>query len=140
MKADLLALIRTDAGVAAAAGARIWWAERPQGSALPAAVLHVIGGGDDYHLRGRLTLTETRVQADCWAERYAEADALAAALRARLSGYLGTVGSTQFRGIFLDAIRDLPDWGGVAAGGGLATPRLFRVSLDFIVHHHSTGA
>lgn len=141
MKADLLALIRTDAGVATVAGARVWWAERPQGSALPAAILHVISGGDDYHLRGRIALTETRVQVDCWGDRYLAVDALARAVRERLSGYLGTVGTTRFAGIFLDGDRDMTDQAGAAdAGGGKAMPRLFRVSLDFIVHHHSTGA
>lgn len=132
MKDDLLALIRADAGVAAEAGARIWWTERPQGSALPAATMHVVGGRDEYHLQGRLGGVETRVQVDCWAETYLAADGLAQALRALLSGYRRTVGATVFLGIFLDAIRDLTDV------GGLSDPRLFRISLDFKVN--STGA
>lgn len=134
MKADLKALLEADAGVAAACGGRISWGERPQGGALPAVVLQVIGGRDEYHLRGRLGRVERRVQADCWAADPLAASTLADAVRDCLGGYRGTVGATRFTGVFLDGDRDLSE------AAGAAEPRLHRVALDFMVNTTSTGA
>lgn len=135
MKAALVTLLLADAGVAAAVGDRVHWDERVQGGALPAVVLHAAGGGgDDYHLRGRIDRRETRVQVDCLGQTYLAADELAGAVRDCLSGYRGSVGGVRFTGIFLDgAPRDIGD------GGGAATPRLYGIALDFMVNH-STGA
>lgn len=128
MEPDLRALLLADAGVAALTG-RVAWGERPQGSALPAIVLTRVSGLPAYHMEGRATLVQTRVQADCWAATYADAWAVGAALDARLSGYRGNFGATRFHGVFSEGARDLRDAGADDAD------RFFRVSIDFIIHH-----
>ena len=127
MEEDLRGLLLADAGVAAATGGRVTWGVRPQGSAFPAVVLYVVGSVPAYTLQEDTTRRDARVQADCMGATYAEANAVSRAVSAALSGYRGEYGSTIFQGIFLDSARDLSEPG--------ATEQIYRVSLDFIVHH-----
>ena len=129
MAADLRSVLLASAGVTGIVSQRVSWAERPQGSALPALVLTQISGAPTYVLRGPSNYTEARVQVDCWASTFLAARQLADAVRAALSGFSGVRGSTRFHGVFLDAERDLRD----AETDG--AERFFRVSQDFMVHH-----
>lgn len=131
MEADLRTLLLADTGVAGASGGRVTWGERPQGSALPALVLHIIGSVPGYTLEGDGHQRESRVQADCYAPTFLDARTLATAVSGCLSGYSGIVGTTRFQGIFQDSEQDLSE--DAAAGG-----RVFRMSLDFIIRHHPT--
>ena len=72
--------IRANSGVAAIAGARVTWMERPQKGALPAVTLQVISDPRPAHLKGNDGSLATRVQADCWAATYDAALMLARAV------------------------------------------------------------
>ncbi len=127
MEEALIALLLADAGVAGIAAARIFPGARPQGSALPAVVLHRISGAPLYADDGEVGLEKARIQVDCWADTYAGAKLLARAVTAVLSGFEGTAGATHFHIIELDAERDLRQ------GGANAEAYPFRTMLDFLV-------
>lgn len=98
---------------------KIAWGRLAQEAALPALLLHLIGQAEGMTQQGPDGLCRARVQIDCYAHSYEEADALARAVIARLHGYRGG----GFRGIFLADRRDDDDPG--------ASDRPFRVSMDF---------
>jgi hypothetical protein len=79
----LLARLKADAGVAAIAGARVFWDVRPQKgdlSGFPAVVLTTIFGDRPQHLDGFEDMATATVQASCYAEKKAESRALAEAV------------------------------------------------------------
>lgn len=126
MEEAIIARLLADTGVAAIAGARVFPGMRPQGSALPAAVLNRISGGPLYADDGEVGLEQARIQIDCWAETYTGAKKLARAVTACLSAFEGMVGTTTFEFIELDIERDLQE------GGGDAASYPFRTALDFL--------
>jgi hypothetical protein len=127
---DLRALLLADAGVAAVVGTRVAWGYRPQGSPLPAVVLHIVGGTKAYHLSGESGPLQPRVQVNCLAESYLSALGVCRSVAAALSGYAGTVGGTYFQGILQDSEpRDLSD------PDGATEERIFGLTVDFIVNH-----
>lgn len=126
MEAALAAILSADAAVFAIVGARIHPIQRPQGSATPALVMTRTGGGHAYTYAARDGLVESRVQIDAWADRYADAKALARAVTDALSGFRAASGT--IRSAFLFAERD--GLAEIDPGGTLA-----RVSLDFTIWH-----
>lgn len=111
--------------------ATVAWGARPQASALPAILLTVASEVTDYTYGGGVALVTTRVQADIYAATYPAALAVDRILAPALSGYAGTVGDTEFAGIFLESRFDAAE---EAAGGVL----LHRVSRDLMVKHKET--
>ncbi len=125
----LRAALAGDGAIAALVGSRIHWAERPQGNALPAIVLHRIAGGRDYHGAGASGLVRSLVQADCWAATYTDAKALARATAAAVNGLTSTINGTELQGIFIRSERDMPPEPGSGA------ERYHRASLDLEIWH-----
>lgn len=111
--------------LASVAGGRRYWVRAPQATARPFVVLNRISGVADYHTQGASGYVASRVQADFYGETYDTAKQVARAATAVLSGYRGGL----IQGIFVDSQRDLP-----AADAG-EVKHLFRISIDFIVHH-----
>ncbi len=128
MKQDFRALLLADAAVAGLVGVRAYWSARPQGSDLPAIVFHLISTVTDYTMRGPVGLVGRRVQVDCYADGQAGIEALSRAVEARLSGFRGVFGATDFQGIFLAGVREERE------AGSNDAERFFRASLDFTVH------
>ena len=81
---QVVAALLADAAVQAIAGARIYPMERPQGDQAPAVVYQRISTAPVKNIEGDSGLDSVRLQVSCWAERYADAKALAAAVRAAL--------------------------------------------------------
>lgn len=131
MEEALVAMLLADSGVAALAGARIWWGRAPQANATrPYVVMRKVSGRPEYHMTAPAGLSETRVQLDAYGETYASARLTARALQAKLSGFRGSSGGKSFQGIFVEAERDLAD----AADAG-TVEHLFGVSFDAIIWH-----
>lgn len=135
MEEDLLTYLFSQSGVTARLGTRINWNKRPQGGALPAAILRVITDTSSYSMEGDNNLDRTRVQVDVYAEEYSTAKLAARAIDAALKSHQGTTGNTSFRGVFKDGGRD--DFEASTALSQDAE-RYHRVSADYIVHHKST--
>ena len=130
MEADLRTLLLADTGVAGATGGRVTWGHRPQGSALPAVVLHRVGGAKGYHINGESGPFQPRVQVNCLGETDLAVTDLFGIVQAALSGYAGTVGNTYFQGILQDSeSQELSD------EGALTDQRIAGLTADFIVNH-----
>ena len=125
MEADLLAKIKATTAVSALVSTRVNWSRRPQGEALPAIVLHRIGGMPDVHHGGASGLSVSRVQVDCWGASYGAAKAIARAVQSAITARTFTQGSTRFDVILVDSERD---------DSSDETTPLFRTSLDLMVH------
>lgn len=92
-------------GVKALVVARIYPNAIPQDAALPAIAYQVISTERDYNQEGQSSIAGPYVQITIEAATYSSAKAVAAAVRAALSGYSGSVGSptaTVIGGIFLE--------------------------------------
>lgn len=125
METQLRALLTGSAAVTALApAARINWGAHPQGKPLPYIVLAVVSEVPQHTLGGTVNLRQNRVQVDCYADSYAAAHGLAAAVIGALDGYRGG----QFQGVFHAGTRDSRE------GGTNEADRPYRRSLDFTTH------
>lgn len=84
--ADLFSILAGNAGVATLAGDRIFPGVMPQGSGLPAVVYTAVDDVPENTLED-FTLSNARVQVDCYAKGYVAAQTLAKAIVDVLSGY-----------------------------------------------------
>lgn len=121
---DWLAALRARA--TGLASGRVYWAERPQGTALPALVLMTISDDRPQHLKG-FSLSPGRIQVDAYASTHKDAWALAeAALVALVPG--GAFNGHNFsRADVTIGPRDLTE--------RVADKTIFRVSMDLTFHH-----
>lgn len=113
------------------AGARVYWVDRPQTSALPAVTLQIISDLRPQHLKGFNELRDTRVQIDCWAKTtdnvsagYLAATALKEAVLAAVVPE-NTSNGIRFDRAIIDGERDL--------GERVETQFIHRASLDLII-------
>lgn len=122
MDEDLWALLTGSSAVTAIVpAARIVWGELPQGAALPAVVLQIIGETDGPTLAGTDGLWFGRVQVDCYGLTRPSARILSRAIVNLLNGYHGG----RFQGVFLDSTREMRETE--------RADRPFRFSTDFNV-------
>lgn len=130
MEEALRALLAGTAAITNLTGTRIYWGRRSQStSALPAIVLERVSGRRDYHMTDASGLVETRVQADCFGETYAQAKTAARALMDAVNAYSGTVSSTVFQRISIEGERD---YDGKESN---AARHLFVTSIDLLIWH-----
>lgn len=116
------------ARVTGLAGGRVYWADRPQSSALPAIVLTAVSDDRPQHLKG-FSLAPGRIQIDAYAATSKESwDLAEAALAALVPG--GTFNGHNFsRADVALGLRDLTERSG--------TTTTFRVSFDLTIHHEA---
>lgn len=119
MEDDLTALM---AGIA---DGRRYWVRAPQSAARPYVILNRIDKPRGYTMKGQDTLTQTRVQADIYADTYSAALGVSRSMVTLLSGYRGG----KFQGVFVDSERDLP------AESASSVSQLFRISIDLMIHY-----
>lgn len=82
----LFARLSNDSAVSAIASSRIYPRTAPQNVTRPFVVFYRIDSSRDYHLTAPSGLVNPRIQFDCWAETYTEAEDLREAIRKSLSG------------------------------------------------------
>jgi hypothetical protein len=80
MQQALRARLLADADVSALVSTRIDWDARPQGKPLPAITLQVAFDPRDKHMGGTQATRKSRVRAQCWATKPADAHNLAEAV------------------------------------------------------------
>lgn len=131
MEEDIRTRLLATSGVTALVGQRVYCGSRPQGGALPDIIINRISGAPIYTDDGESGLADARLEIECWGTTYASAKNAARAVIASLSAFFGTVGSTTFQYILLDAERDFRE------GGGNASEYLFRTNMDFIIWHEN---
>jgi len=123
MEKDFRALMTGASAIQGLVGDRVSPHHREQGGKLPAITFAPVTSLGDYTLQEDSGLYSTRMQVDLYAQTAAEVYDLANEVRKALSGYAGTQGSTEFRGLFLVGYRATDETDG--AGG--STPRRSRV-------------
>jgi hypothetical protein len=96
----------------------------PQNVTFPAASYTTISAVRGHTMQGPDNLPAQRVQIDAWALTYAQARALADAIRERIDGFRDAMGSTAVQGIFFDTERHLHETDD--------STHIFRISQDFI--------
>lgn len=125
MEHDLRALVLSSSAVSTLIGTRYSVAALPQGGGAPSIFAIKVSGTVDYHMRGESGIDTDLVQLDLRSTTsMAEAMSLRDAVMAVLSGYSGTVGSTEFYGVFLRQERQSI---AQAEGGGMG----YLIQLDF---------
>lgn len=133
MEPDLLSLILSASGVTDLVGQRVTWGARPQGVGKPDIALLLVSGVPDYHMQGESGLDASLVQVDIRSDASLKAAGdIRDAVRAVLSGYSGTVGSTTFYGIFLRSVRQRVEQ---AEGGGMA----YLIQMDWDIQSRAAA-
>jgi Protein of unknown function (DUF3168) len=100
---DLTTYLKADATIAAAVGPRVFPNIVPQGSAFPAISYNQVSGVRLYDVNnGPTGRAMPRITINSWATRYLEVRQLADAVRLRLNGFRGVMGSTRVGRITLD--------------------------------------
>jgi len=137
MEPDLLSLILSASGVTDLVGQRVTWGARPQGVGKPDIALLLVSGVPDYHMQGESGLDASLVQMDIRSDATSfgslkQAGDIRDAVRAVLSGYSGTVGSTTFYGIFLRSVRQRVEQ---AEGGGMA----YLIQMDWDIQSRAAA-
>lgn len=129
MEKDLIAYMLTLTGITTLCSSRIYPISRPQGDSLPALVVQRISGSPEYADDGEVGLEFGRIQVRAWGETYGAAKDLIAAVIDNLSAVADvTQGSTTFRQIHVDVIRDDP-----RTGGNNTSEYLFSSSVDLTI-------
>lgn len=127
LEADLRAFVLADGTVASMIGTRMHPVLLPQAPTLPALTYSTISAIRGHTMQGPDGLPETRIQIDSWAATYSAAAALAGAVRRRLDGHSGSIGTgspqTVVQAIFADTERALHE----------SEPELYRISADYRV-------
>lgn len=127
LEEDLRTLLASSSALVAACPT-IAWDLRPQGDSLPAISLWVPSEVRNYAYSGEVDLIQTRVQCDIWAATKPDALRVERLLVPLVSGYRGTVGSTEFSSILLDGRRAIPD----SLADGMV---VFNIQRDLRVSH-----
>jgi hypothetical protein len=128
MEEALRSYLLAHSPLAALVGDRLTWGFSKQGDVLPRVTVERISGGPEYADEGEINLSQQRLQVDCYGSTSASARAVAAAIRARISGGSFVQSGVTFNGVYIDGIRDQSD----AYEGGRQE---HLVSLDLMVWH-----
>lgn len=91
MVSDLVTFLE---GLSTVAGDRIYPQILPQKPTFPAITFNQVSGVRERDLCGPTGRTKPRITINAWAERYADARALADQIRVGLSGFKGTIGDS----------------------------------------------
>lgn len=112
MTADLLTLIANTIDVPALAPGGITWQRAAQAPAAAFAVLTRTSGAYGFTHDGLSGLNTARVQIDCFASTFEQANALREAI-VGICGAQGVTGTTDFRAITPNTPRDFPPVNGI---------------------------
>jgi hypothetical protein len=111
---------------ATAAADRVYWVDRPQGSALPSITLQTISGDYPKTYDGLQATRSPRIQMDVWATSYSQAKAIMdAAIAALVPKQTGN--GIAFDSIIFEGARDSLE--------RLDTQNVYRRGIDLIVWH-----
>jgi hypothetical protein len=132
----LVARLLAQNAITTLVGTRIYPLLAPQGAAAPYLIYQRISGERVRNFDESNQSAQPRIQIDAYAETYTVARQLAAAVRAALHGFAGTVSDSEsparFSPVRIQASaliddRDLID--------ETANPKLYRRSADYLVMH-----
>lgn len=124
----LRAFLLADATIAAVVSTRVYPVKLPQGTNTASLVYNLISEVGDAHNEGPDGLCSARIQIDAYAPTADAADVLARAVKERLFGYRGTMGTggsaVEVKGVFI---------GGSARSDFDDEAKMHHFGRDFIV-------
>lgn len=120
---DIRTFLLADATLGGLVGTRVYPVKLPQDPTVPAMTYQWISGERHHAASGAVGLASPRIQFDCWAKTYLEAESMLEALRKRLDGFSGTAGASKIQGAFFETERDSYE----------DASRLYGRSADFFV-------
>lgn len=127
LRPALRAFLLEDATILGLVAARMYPVMMPQGVKLTSIVYNEITSVGDHHSEGASGLAQPRVQLAAWGDTADKAHALALAIKDRLDGYRGSMGSAAaeviVQGAFFDSWRDVYD----------ETAKMFGKPADYFV-------
>lgn len=133
---DLVAYLLAQSSITTLVGTRIWGGQRrEQGSALPAITVHVISAGQEVNLTARGGTAFPRIQIDVWGATYATADAVKEAIRLKLQGFSGTMGSSTVTTVLYEGSLDLFE---KPVDGSDASGSVEHMALNYRIRHRQT--
>jgi len=132
-EADFRTLILRPA-VAALVVDRVIWEELPGATVRPCVCLWYITGEGLYSMDGPVGLASCMIQIDVWAVDFPAARAVRDAIEDAIDAYRGTIGGTEFQGVFFRGKR-----GQNEPVAGAPAQRYSRQSLDAEVWHARTS-
>jgi len=107
--AALWEILHTDATVEALVGTAIYPGFVPQHASMPAIVYQRISAVRTLTFGGPLGYVDARYQVTAWDDSFGDCLTLADAIRLRLDGYRGTVGSIVIHGLSLENQSDVAE-------------------------------
>lgn len=126
IESGLQNLITSSAAFTALAGPRLYPVLLPDDSPLPAATYQRISTKALYTLDDRVNLTQARFQFDTWANTYADAKNLMAAINTTIDNFSGSLSDgTQVFGVQLYSSTDLYE----------QEARIYRVTADYTIQY-----
>ena len=127
MEEALIAYLLAHAPLTALVGRRLRPVIGKQADGFPAIVVQMVSHLPEYVTQGPVSLADSRVQVDCYAETFAGSKAVARAVKARVSGQRFTSGGVEFQQCAVIAERSSYEDG--------KEVKLHRTSIDFRVWH-----
>lgn len=103
---DLTTYLRASTAITALVSTRIHHNTVPQDSSRSYVWFRRSGENEQLTMDGVGELVETDVDLECWTESISAADTLADAVKTRLHGYRGTMGTATVQGMFVTSKDD----------------------------------
>lgn len=128
IEAAIVAILEGNIGVTALVDKRIYPLIVPQGVTMPAITYQQLSDTKIQTHSGPDTLLNTRLQIDCWSDKYTETSAVKKAVRLALAGFIGTVAGIKISNIIMENSTDLD-----RQVPGTEKLRRYAKSLDFII-------
>lgn len=129
LRPALRAFLLADGAIAALVVQRVYPIKLPEGISAASIVYNEISGIGDYHMEGPSGLVSVRMQIAAWAQTPDAAHALFLAVKNRIEGYRGPMGSGAaeviVQGVFIDTWRDTED----------KEAKLFGKAADYFIHY-----
>lgn len=97
----------------------------PQAAQVPLILYQKVSGMRDHVLTGPTGLARPRIQVEAWAETYAGAKELGAAIRKALDGYIGTAAGVEIGSCLIESERDIYE----------SELGVHRVVQDYMIYH-----
>lgn len=134
LESDLVAFLKADSTINSAVNGRVFPNIVPQGSPFPAISYNQVSGVRLRNIpNGPTGRAMPRITINSWAERYSAAKDLADAVRIRLDGFRGIMGSTDVGRVTLD--NEFDDFAEEAGTKGV-----HRILQDYIFSYIEEGA
>jgi hypothetical protein len=132
IEAGIVTLLLDDAGIAALIGTRMYAVLVPETTVYPCLSYQVVSSVSQYTV-DRKEFGQKRIQFDCWASLYSDAENLKQALRNRLTAYSGTLtDGTRVLGTFREVEIDFFEANSGVSGNAGIYRRLCEYNFQFV--------